>query len=208
MKIPTLDQAQLFVREAEGCNPGPWVGHSYSAAEAARAIAGRLPGLEAGSAYVLGLLHDIGRRAGVSAMRHVLDGYHFLAQLGYEDAARICITHSFPIKDIRAVEGHWDCTPAELEFIAGYMAETQYDDYDRLIQLCDSISLADGYCLMEKRFVDVALRHGFSIRTLDRWKAYLKIQGDFEERLGCSIYDLLPGVVENTFRIKLQSEVR
>ena len=41
-------------------------------------------------AYVLGLLHDIGRcrtARGVPDVRHVLNGYAQLTELGYEDAA-------------------------------------------------------------------------------------------------------------------------
>jgi hypothetical protein len=56
---------------------------------------------------------------------------------------------------------------------------------------------------MEKRFVEVALRHGVNEYTLLRWKAYMQIQSDFEKILGEAIYNLLPGVADNTFRIKI-----
>ena len=203
MKIPSLSDAQSFLVEAEKRNPGPWVGHSLSAARAAQSIAGHHPGFHSESAYILGLIHDIGRGTGVSDMHHVLDGYYFLAQMGYEDAARICITHSFPLKNIHAVEGEWDCTAAELEFIQDYLDRIEFNEYDRLIQLCDAIALPEGYCLMEKRFVEVALRHGVHEYTFQRWRAYLQIQSDFEEMLGESIYSLLPGVEDNTFRIQI-----
>jgi len=203
MKIPSLSEANSMLLEAKKSNPGPWVGHSLSAANAARAIADRCPALHSETAFILGLLHDIGRRAGGGDMHHVLDGFQFLSQLGYEDAARICITHSFPIKNIHAIEGKWkDCTAMELESIQDYLNKIEFNDYDRLIQLCDAIALPDGICLMEKRFVDVAFRHGLNEYTLMRWKAYMQIQNDFEAVLGESIYDLLPGVVDNTFRIK------
>jgi len=137
-------------------------------------------------------------------MHHVLDGYHFLMQLGYDDAARVSITHSFPVKNIRAIPGQWeDCTAAELEFIEEYLKKIEFNEYDRLIQLCDAIALPEGYCLMEKRFVEVALRHGVNEYTLRRWKAYMQIQSDFEKILGETIYNLLPGIADNTFRIKI-----
>ena len=94
---------------------------------------------------MLGLLHDIGRRAGVTGMRHVLDGYRFLTAVGCEDAARISMTHSFPNRDVREIFGEWDCTPEELAFIEDYLAQVAYDDYDRLIQLCDSLAMAIGF---------------------------------------------------------------
>ena len=47
------------------------------------------------AAYVMGLLHDIGRREGIMDMRHIYAGYLFMSSLGYDDSARICLTHCF-----------------------------------------------------------------------------------------------------------------
>ena len=75
MCIPELGQAQLWLQEAGVLNPGPWVAHSRYVAEAARNIATHLPPpLDADTAYVLGLLHDIGRRG---------RGYRLAAQPGW-----------------------------------------------------------------------------------------------------------------------------
>lgn len=46
----------------------------------------------------------------------------------------------------------------------------------------------------------VAFRYGATPVLVRRWKAVLEIKAHFEQILGCSIYDLLPGVMENTFR--------
>ena len=162
MRIPDRHEAELWLQEAGVLNPGPWVAHSRYVAEAAHNIAARLPSLEPDAAYVLGLLHDIGRRAGVTGMRHVLDGYTFLAAAGCEDAAGISLTHSFQNRDGREIFGEWDCTPEELTFIDDYLAQVEYDDYDRLIQLCDALANASGFCLMEKRMLDVGLRYGIN----------------------------------------------
>jgi hypothetical protein len=69
----------------------------------------------------LGVLHDIGRRAGVMDMYHILTGYRYLMELGYPAAARICLTHCFPLQDIRSVGSNWDGTPKELDFVAAYI---------------------------------------------------------------------------------------
>lgn len=53
---------------------------------------------------------------------------------------------------------------------------------------------------MEKRFVDVTIRYGVHTATIDRWKRILEIKEQFENQIGCSIYSLLPGIVENSFR--------
>ena len=200
VRIPERALAEEMLAEAVGCNPGPWGAHSRHVAEAAQAIALRLSELDPDAAYVLGLLHDMGRRAGVTGLRHVLDGYRHLAALGYADAARTNMTHSFAVKDLRAIFGEWDCTPDEIHFIEAYLAGIEFDDYDRLIQLCDSLAMADGFVLMEKRMLDVAMRYGgVNDVILEKWRAKIAIQADFERRMGCSVYRLLPGVVRNTF---------
>ena len=199
MNIPNLKQAHAYLDEAHRLNPGPWYSHSLYVAEGAKLIAAHRADLDADAAYILGLLHDIGRRCGVTQMRHVIDGYNFLHDEGYEDAARISMTHSFPIQDSRMVVGGWDCSAEELKFVENYLAGIEYDDYDRLLQLCDTIALPSGFCLMEKRFIDVALRYGISENIPPKWQKFLDLQTYFSEKIGRSIYAVLPKVVENTF---------
>lgn len=201
--VPDLDEANLILRESEKLNPGPWVRHSIYVGRAAQNIAKNCSGMDADAALVLGMLHDIGRRYGVSSMRHAIDGYNFLMGEGYPMAARICMTHSFPLKDINAVFGKWDCSKEEFDFASKYIDEIVFDDYDRLLQLCDAIALPDGFVLMEKRMMDVALRHGVNKYTVPQWKATFEIKNYFEKISGKSIYSMLPGVIENTFKYKI-----
>lgn len=81
----------------------------------------------------MGLLHDIGRRYGIIGLKYTIDGYRFLKQQGYDEIARVCLTHSFPIKYLKAFNGNNDCTNYEVEFLESYLKELQYDDYDKLI---------------------------------------------------------------------------
>ena len=197
--IPSREIAESLLGEAAVMNPGPWEQHSLKVAQAAELIAGQHPDLDPERAFILGLLHDIGRRYGVRGMLHVLDGYRFLTKLGYAHAAHICLTHSYPNKGLVHGADAWDGSTEDLHFVEQYLAAAVYDDYDRLIQLCDSICLPQGFCLMEKRLVDVVLRYGVNEYTLPRWRAYLQVKHIIEERIGRSIYSLLPGVVETTF---------
>jgi HD superfamily phosphodiesterase len=197
--IPTIQEAEVFLEEAGRLNPGPWVEHSIYAGKAAQLIAQHCGDLDSDTALVLGMLHDIGRRFGVTGMRHVLDGYNFLMSKGFYKAAKICITHSFDGKDIKFSFGKWDCTDVEYEFVKQYLENAEYDDYDRLIQLCDALAFIDGYYLIEKRMVEAALRHGINEYTMLKWKATLEIKDYFESKIGRSVYSILPGVVENTF---------
>jgi hypothetical protein len=198
LKVPTRDEAGQLMAEAESRNPGRWAQHSRYVAQAAELIAVHA-GLDPEVAFVMGYLHDIGRRAGVTDLRHALDGYRYLLGLGYDDAARICLTHSFPVQDARSGSGVWDCSEEEYQFVADFLLSVDYTEYDRLIQLCDAIAQPDGFCLIEKRLVDVALRHGINAFTVQKWDAFLRLQKDFEEAMGQSIYRILPGVVINTF---------
>lgn len=194
----TRAQAERELQEALRRNPGPWGRHSESVAENARLIAAKTGTLDPEKAYILGLMHDIGRRQGVTAMAHLLDGYDYMMKLGQPEIARICMTHSFPIKGIETFFGRIDVTQERLDFLINYLEKTAYDDYDRLIQLCDAISLPNGACIMEKRLVDVALRYGFAEDTQRKWRAFLELKKYFDQLCGCSIYELLPNVLENS----------
>ena len=196
----TRTVAEKALKEAHTANPDPWADHSRYVAQACEHIAKHCPGLDADTAYIYGILHDIGRHAGVSSERHLIDGYRYCMDRGWEKAAQICISHAFMIQDIDTSIGIFDMPCEDKEFMRQFVKNAVYDDYDRLVQLCDALALSNGFCLLEKRFVDVAIRYGMHPATVDRWKAVLEIKTYFEERMGCSIYSCLPGVIENSFR--------
>ena len=124
-------------------------------------------------------------------MKHIYAGYLFMNSLRYEDSARICLTHSFPYKNVAAYNGQNDCSEEETEYIQNYIDMLEYNDYDRLIQLCDSISFPDGPTYVEKRLVDVVIRRGFNDLTIPKWKAFLELKKYFDEKTGMDIYTLL-----------------
>ena len=72
-------------------NPGKWVEHSRFVALVCKNIAAQCDDMSAERAYCFGLLHDIGRYAGISSERHLIDGYRFCMERGWEKAAQICI---------------------------------------------------------------------------------------------------------------------
>ena len=59
--LPTREEAKRLLQEGEYCNPGPWGNHSRIAGDCAQKIAQACGNLDSEKAYVLGLLHDIGR---------------------------------------------------------------------------------------------------------------------------------------------------
>lgn len=200
MPFPQPFQADHILEEAEKSNPGPWAAHSRFAAQAASIIAENIPELSPETAYIFGLLHDIGRWKGVSDMRHIIDGYRLMMDMDYPEVARICLTHSFPLQDVSTMKQNWDGSAEDQSFIGTFLGSVEYDSYDHLIQLCDALALPDGFCLIEKRIVDVAMRRGINEYTVAKWKATFDIKRAFEKRIGQSIYTILPGVVETTFR--------
>ena len=64
------------------------------------------------------------------------------------------------------------------------------DEYDSLIQLCDSICLPRGVCLLDVRLLDVARRHGVNAFTTRKWEALFAIKEHFDALCGGNIYDL------------------
>lgn len=198
-KYPSREVAEKELQLAEQLNPGPWVGHSINTGLAAQYIAERCDNLDSEKAYILGALHDIGRRVGIVSQRHILEGYQYCMNKDWEEAARICMTHSFMVPNIEADVGVWDVSESDYAFMKQYIETITYNDYDKLVQLCDSLALANGFCLLEKRFVDVHRRYGVNEYTISRWNAVFEIKEEFEKRMGCSIYEVLPNVKETTF---------
>lgn len=187
--IPEREEAERLLEEAEKCNPGPWGNHSRTAAMCAERIALACGDMNPEKAYVLGLLHDIGRKFGTRHMGHIYDGYHYMLDLGYDEAAKICLTHSFPLKDISTYIGNIDVAPDEYEELKAALDGAGYDDYDRLIQLCDSLAGADGVMAIEERMSDVKRRYGSFPQ--DRWDKNIALKKWFEEKIGSEIYEVL-----------------
>lgn len=192
------EEADKELKLAEQLTPGAWVKHSISVANNARLIAEKTKIMDCDKAYVMGLMHDIGRRAGIKGILHIFDGYDYMISIKQEEIAGICLTHSFPIKNSNTCFGKYDCCAEQKIFLQNFLEKKEYDNYDRLIQLCDAISLPNGACIMEKRLVDVALRHGLPDFTIEKWKAYMNIKKHFDELCGCNLYTFLPKVLENS----------
>lgn len=180
--IPSKDEALRLLNEAYIMNPGPWREHSIVVAESAYRIAKECNDMNPDKAYILGLLHDIGRRFGITGLAHIIDGYDYLISLGYDEAARICITHSFAIKDIETSIGKNDVSDVDRKRIIDLFISYDYDDYDRLVQVCDSISMPQGPVDMEKRMSDVKERYGNYPQS--KWDKHLELKRYFEYKMG------------------------
>lgn len=136
--LPSIAKAEEELQTAGELNPGPWTEHSINVGIAARNIASKIPGMDGEKAYVLGVLHDIGRRVGiVNIPRHVYEGYIYANQNAWDEVAKICMTHSYPLM---CKEFEYEPESEEEKIIKQYILNCECDDYDLLIQLCDSLA--------------------------------------------------------------------
>lgn len=97
LKIPDKNTALSIFEEAivknENDNPvftlDTWIKHSLLVAETAAKIAEQVPEMDAGAAYIVGLLHDVGKRWSEEDGKsfHGIAGYRLLKSMGYDDAA-------------------------------------------------------------------------------------------------------------------------
>lgn len=193
--MPTREKAEELLAEAEQCNPGPWGNHSRVAAHCAERIARECGDLDPDKAYILGLLHDIGRKFGARHLGHVSDGYSYMLSLEYDEAARICLTHSFNGRSLDDYIGKFDTTQEELKLIQDALKSAAMDEYDRLIQLCDSLAGSEGVLDIEERMSDVKRRYGSYPQQ--KWDNNIRLKEHFEEKMGKDIYAV---VEKDTFR--------
>ena len=194
--LPTKETAEKELQIAGELNPGPWTKHSINVGIAARNIAEKVPGMDAEKAYIVGVLHDIGRRVGiVDIPTHVYEGYKYCRAKGWDEVARICMTHSYPLMQEEFT--YEPQTEAERE-IKKYIDSCQADEYDMLIQLCDALATDYGFVIVEKRFVDVTRRYGIMETYIKGWERTFASKEYFEAKMGCSVYDVLPDIGRTT----------
>lgn len=86
-------------------------------------------------------------------------------------------------------------TEEELKMIQDALEIVVMDEYDKLIQLCDSLAGSDGVLDIEERMGDVKNRYGFYPK--EKWDNNLKLKKHFEEKMGKNIYHV---VEKDTFK--------
>ena len=181
--------AKDLLKEAVTHNPGPWEQHSEYVALAAEKIAAGCKGMDPQKAYVLGLLHDIGRRFGRGQLAHIYDGYHYLMEKGLPEAAKIALTHSFNLMSLKDYIGKFDISEEKQQEIAELLNQCECDDYDYLIQLCDALATAEGIVPLEVRMGDVKSRYGYYPQ--EKWDRNIELKGYFEKKLGRDLFEVL-----------------
>ena len=115
--------------------------------------------------------------------------------LGYDEVAKICLTHSFNNQTLDEYIGKIDTTAEELALIQSELRSVHLDEYDKLIQLSDALAGAEGVLDIELRMDDVKKRYGFYPKA--KWDSNLELKKYFENKAGKNIYAI---VEKETFR--------
>lgn len=166
------------------------ISHSINVAKASEIIAKNLK-LDSDLAYCYGLFHDIGKSQGGKGLNHTYLGYKFLMNNKIIDKPDICLTHSFPLKNVDCYLGENDCTMQEYEFLKEYISKVEYTIYDRIIQLSDAIAGSDGFMILEISMVKVAMKYNINAHTKYLWQAYFDVYNEIEKLVNTNIYSLL-----------------
>ena len=174
---------------AKGCRI-----HNAMVALCAEMIASKLPDIDGQKAYILGLLHDFGKLVyddEFSDKFHGIEGCRFFLEKGWDEPARICLTHSFPDKNIKYSE-YPGYSARELRKCKMLLAKIDYDDYDRLIQLCDMLVVGINFTNVKERINFIRNNYKLPLIALKKkYRQALKLKRYFDEKCGCDIYKLL-----------------
>ena len=205
---PTREEAEELLMKAIKKRPGGWVDHTRVTARVAEKIAEAV-GLDKDKAYVLGLLHDIGRCKDMG-MEHITEGYRILKRRGWMAAARVALTHSFftnlmPDEEYAMSEADSEKDAELLKNFSDKLrsGEIVYDDYDYLIILADCMSLKRGVVTLNDRFVDLMIRHNFPDlreRVIKIWV----IKERFDKMMNGNVYDLFKDEIQQNALLKPQ----
>ncbi len=187
---PDKFNALSLLAEAEIINPGNWINHSKVAAFCAQKIAKECS-MNEEKAFVLGLLHDIGRKFIVKDLAHIYNGYIYMKSLGFYEVAKICLSHSFPNNSVSNYIGKIDISEDKATFVDTTINNMKFDDYDRLIQLCDALAGLDKAVNIEARMADVKKRYGSYPQ--DKWDKNIELKQYFENKTNKNIYDIVKG---------------
>ena len=169
-----------------------YIFHTNGVGESALKIAGYC-GLDSSKAYVLGLLHDYGKiqNEQQSGIAHFIYGYNAMKARGFDAIARVCITHSFPFNDIK-FDDYKQYSIQDLQTAQSIIKNIEYDDYDRLIQLCDMFFEANNIVSYQQRLSCIRQRYNLSPQqTTTLEKGVEQNKAYFDAKCGCDIYKII-----------------
>lgn len=171
--------------------------HSMTVAKAARVIATKC-NLDADIAMLCGEFHDIGKFIGIHGVdqnymyRHPRIGYELMKNENIQ-VAKVCLAHPFPIKSFGHVLKFCKGDEFEANKTWDILQSIEYDEYVKLIQLCDKISGIDQYVSIEQKVEWYRSNNKISSDELNKYyvEPLTGIKNKFQELWGIDIYKLL-----------------
>lgn len=191
MKLTSNEALKLLVDACDSVSNNHFINHSICVGNTAGVIA-----------KTLGYIHDIGKKfkyneSGV--FPHAMYGYNYMKSLGYdEEYTGICIKHSFLNNDIDCISNDRDETDKNnpnYEFVKNYIKK-EYTIYEKIINLCD-LMCTDKVLTVDKRMIDILLRHGVYKKTYYHIEGTFKLKKYFDKLLGYNLYDLFLSIKDN-----------
>lgn len=205
MKLTSKDARELLENERANFENQRWINHSVCVGDTAGKIATALYkkdiNVDVDKTIALGYIHDIGKKfkehGGV--FPHAINGYNYIKELGYEEEyAGICIKHSFLNNDIDCISNDRDETDKSnpnYNFVKEYISK-EYSIEEKIINLCDLMCITKTLTV-EKRMIDLLLRHGVFKKTHYHIEETMKLKEYFDDLLGYNLYDLFPEIRDN-----------
>lgn len=205
MRLTSKEARKLLEHERNNSEDDRWINHCICVGDGAGKIAKALQDkgidVDVDKAITLGYIHDIGKRFNEhgGVFPHAINGYNYIKELGYaEEYAGICIKHSFLNNDIDCISNdrdETDKTNPNYNFVKEYIKK-EYSIEEKIINLCD-LMCTTKTLTVEKRMIDLLLRHGVFAKTHYHIAETIKLKEYFDNLLGYNLYDLFPEIKEN-----------
>lgn len=200
MALPTLAEAHQLVQNlateinAMHIKKISSFGHYLRVAQNAEGIAKCLPHLNSEKAYIMGLLHDYGQidEAKDRHFFHGLIGYKKLCALGFDEAARGALVHSFFEHEDITPERYHSYDSKAIQECAHLLSLTPFDDYDRLVHLADLMAVGEKATTIERRFEYLAATYRINEEMIkDKFALACNLKHYFDNLCGRDVYDIL-----------------
>lgn len=198
--VKTAEEFFEYVIKERNSSPCPFLPewertyreHCNKVAKNAQKIASLTPDMNPELCFVMGLLHDCGRIKDEKAenRHHGWVGYQLMTAKGWNDIARICITHNFYEKEFDI--NNYPIINDDVVSCQKFLSQIKYNDYDYLMQLTDVLNDMGRDCTIEYRFSSLAERYPIKQEQMAHFANIIKTRlSYFNAKCSCDIYELL-----------------
>ena len=105
------------------------------------------------------------------------------------------VNHSYNVANAaKIIAEHCDNLDSEKAFVCGLLHDIGRRTGIAAVILCDVLADANGFCILEKRFIDTTRRYGIYPFSIERWNKTYEYKEYFEKIIGKSIYSILPDI--------------